>query len=139
MFSKVLLKSLPNFLLAGISHHHTVSFKSDSEEHCPRPLALTRLIGYFSQELLGQHTHRLPTRLQTERKPKRSLSSFVFSPRPTLVSLEAQDRLQDRLQDKCSRRSLRSSRAAFRGGCCPQGTTDAPGGQGALGPHGTLK
>lgn len=135
MFSKVLLKSLPNFLLAGISHHHTVSFKSDSEEHCPRPLALTRLIGYFSQELLGQHTHRLPTRLQTERKPKRSLSSFVFSPRPTLVSLEAQDRLQDRLQDKCSRRSLRSSRAAFRADAAPRGP---PMPQGAKVPWGHM-
>lgn len=67
------LVSEPNFLLAGISHHHAVSFKSD-EEHCPCSLALTRFTGCFSRELSGQHTPQLPTRTQTERKPKRFLS-----------------------------------------------------------------
>lgn len=67
------LVSEPNFLLAGISHHHALSFKSD-EEHCPCSLALTRLIGCFSRELSGQHTPQPPTRTQTERKPKRFLS-----------------------------------------------------------------
>lgn len=82
MFSKVFLKSAPikkikliqglisepNFLLAGISHHHAVSFKSD-KEHYPYSFALIHFILYFIQKLLGQHIYQLSVRIHVEKKP----------------------------------------------------------------------
>lgn len=124
------LISEPNFLLAGISHHHAVSFKSD-EEHCPCSLALIRFIGYFSQELLGQHTHRLPTRIQTERKPKRFLFLCLQpTSNPGLPGSPGLARVPMPLQP---------SQQGFPGRMPSPGDYQVSGGQGALGPPRTLE